>query len=90
MRESKTAFRAEPLESVNWESGAEGGVKESELVWHVGNSKESKSNDQRHRTCRGQRENESTVHAHYIYFVYGISQGEKCDSKRLVCSLNFL
>lgn len=88
MRESKTAFRAEPLESVNWESGAEGGVKESEFAWYVGNSKGSKSNDQRHRTCRAQRENESAVHTYYIYFLYGIFQGDKYESKRLVCSLN--
>jgi len=73
VRERKTAFRDELLESVNWESGAEGGVKESELVWHEGNGKERKSNDQRCRTCRGQGENQSAVCTYHIYFVYGIS-----------------
>lgn len=61
VRESRAAFRTEPLQSVYWGRGTEGIVKkrkkESEMVCHVGNSKENKSNDQRHRTCRGQMEN---------------------------------
>lgn len=67
VKESKTTFRTEPMEPVNWESEAEGGGKESEFVWHVGNSKVSKSDDQRHKTCRGQREIESTMHTSYLY-----------------------
>lgn len=87
MRESKAAFGAEPLESVNWEIGTEGIVKKERKKWSAmwGTAKKIRV------MIRGiePAEGKWKMNLHHILIIHRISQGHEYDPKRLVCSLNF-
>lgn len=88
VRKSRTAFGAEPLESVNWGRGTEDIVEKRQNVkcsamW--GTAQKTKV------MIRGiePAEGKWKMNLQHIPIIYRISQGHEYDPKSLICSLNF-